>query len=70
MSIRQAALVSEQLNQEIGKKPFEFAANWWSDNAPKARECEPTFTLDRQIAEARQEMGEDRWAELQAEWRS
>lgn len=28
----------------------------------------PTFTLDRQIAEARAEMGEARWAELNAEW--
>lgn len=28
----------------------------------------PTHTLDRQIAEARREMGPDRWAELNAEW--
>lgn len=28
----------------------------------------PTFTLDRQIAEARAEMGEARWAELNKEW--
>lgn len=31
-------------------------------------ECEPTYTLDRQIAAARAEMGEQRWAELNAEW--
>lgn len=28
----------------------------------------PTFTLDRWIAEGRAEMGEERWAELNAEW--
>lgn len=28
----------------------------------------PTYTLDRQIAEARAEMGEERWAELNKEW--
>lgn len=28
----------------------------------------PTFTLDRQIAEARASMGEARWAELNKEW--
>jgi hypothetical protein len=28
----------------------------------------PTYTLDRQIAEARREMGEARWAELNKEW--
>lgn len=27
-----------------------------------------TFTLDRQIARARREMGEARWAELNADW--
>lgn len=30
--------------------------------------CMPTFTLDRQIAQARREMGEARWAQLDAEW--
>jgi hypothetical protein len=29
---------------------------------------EPTYTLDRQVAEARREMGEKRWAELNREW--
>lgn len=29
---------------------------------------EADFTLDRQIAAARREMGEARWNELQAEW--
>ncbi len=32
------------------------------------RECEPTFTLERQVAEARKLMGEARWAQLNAEW--
>lgn len=32
------------------------------------RESEPTFTLDQQIAQARAEMGEARWAELGKEW--
>lgn len=29
---------------------------------------EPTYTLDRQVARARRQMGEKRWAELQKEW--
>jgi hypothetical protein len=29
---------------------------------------EPTFTLDRHIAAARKDMGEQRWQELNAEW--
>jgi len=29
---------------------------------------EPTYTLDRDIARARREMGEARWAQLNAEW--
>lgn len=37
----------------------------WLEPRP---DYEPTFTLDRQIAHARREMGEARWAELQAEW--
>lgn len=28
----------------------------------------PTMTLDRQVAQARKDMGEARWAELNAEW--
>lgn len=37
---------------------------------PEDREPEwmPTFTLDQQIADARREMGEARWAELNREW--
>ena len=31
-------------------------------------EATPTFTLDRFVAEARAEMGEARWAELNREW--
>lgn len=29
---------------------------------------EPSYTLDQQIAEARAEMGPDRWAQLNSEW--
>lgn len=28
----------------------------------------PTMTLDRQVAQARKDMGEAHWAELNAEW--
>lgn len=31
-------------------------------------EAAPAFTMERHIARARREMGEDRWAELSAEW--
>ena len=31
-------------------------------------EYTPTYRLERQIAQARREMGEERWAQLQAEW--
>lgn len=33
-----------------------------------AREHDETWTLDRQIAQARREMGEARWAQLMKEW--
>ncbi len=36
-------------------------------NDPR-RECEPTFNLDEQIAQARADMGPGRWAELNLEW--
>ncbi|WP_324695444.1 hypothetical protein [Novosphingobium sp. RL4] len=36
--------------------------------SPEAPACLPTFTLDRHIAQSRREMGEARWAELNAEW--
>ncbi|WP_374412687.1 hypothetical protein [Novosphingobium colocasiae] len=36
---------------------------------PRAPEHFPNFSLDRQIAQARKEMGEKRWAELQEEWK-
>lgn len=29
---------------------------------------EPTYTLDQQIAEARNQMGPDRWTQLNSEW--
>lgn len=31
-------------------------------------EHSPTFSLEKQVREARREMGEARWAQLQAEW--
>lgn len=31
-------------------------------------ECEPTYRLDSFIAEAREEMGEERWQKLEREW--
>lgn len=30
--------------------------------------AEPTFTLEQQVAQARREMGEARWQELQRQW--
>lgn len=33
-----------------------------------SNECAPTFTLSRQVARARAEMGEQRWTDLNAEW--
>ena len=44
------------------------AVEWGLIAAEPRRECDPTHSLDRQIAQARQEMGEARWAELNAEW--
>lgn len=38
------------------------------DGRVEHRECDPTYNLDNQIARARREMGEERWAQLQAEW--
>lgn len=35
---------------------------------PNRRECDPTYTLERQIRRARLEMGEERWQQLMAEW--
>lgn len=35
---------------------------------PETRECDPTFALDRHIAEARERMGEERWQQLEEEW--
>ena len=32
------------------------------------RERAPTFTLDRQIEQARREMGEEKWRKLNSEW--
>lgn len=38
-----------------------------SDEIPLA-EYEPNFSLDQKIAEARRDMGEDRWTQLNREW--
>lgn len=32
------------------------------------REYEPTYTLDRQVEQARRSMGRDRWEALNSEW--
>jgi len=41
----------------------------WVDRIPPAgHEAAPTYTLDREIARARAEMGEEKWARLNAEW--
>lgn len=40
----------------------------WNRQERPVRESEATFTLDRQIAEAKAEIGSERWAELNAEW--
>lgn len=32
------------------------------------QEATPTFTLDRQIEQARREMGEARWRKLNSDW--
>ena len=39
---------------------------------PRETEAEhmPTFTLDRQIARARHDMGDAKWAQLNREWSS
>jgi len=34
----------------------------------EGRECDPTYRLDEYIAEARREMGEAKWQQLQREW--
>lgn len=38
--------------------------------APWSNECAPTFTLDREIARARAEMGEAEWMRRNSEWDS
>lgn len=54
---RQRARIAERMDAQIKADPFAYAAEWT-----------PTFTLDRQIADARESMGEDRWAQLRAEF--
>ena len=34
----------------------------------EASEHEANYSLERQVAQARREMGPERWAQLQAEW--
>lgn len=36
--------------------------------APTEPEWAPTLTMGKQVAQARREMGEARWAELNREW--
>jgi hypothetical protein len=36
--------------------------------AEPVKEWAPTYTLDKQIAEARKAMGEERWQQLNEEW--
>jgi hypothetical protein len=43
------------------------ARHQWTEEPP-VPDYVPNFTLDRQIAEAREQMGESRWQQLQAEW--
>jgi hypothetical protein len=38
------------------------------DANPEVREFDPTYSLDRLTAEARRDMGEARWAQLNREW--
>lgn len=40
----------------------------WQAFDPAAGTVAGSFTLDRKIDQARKEMGEARWAQLQAEW--
>lgn len=40
----------------------------WAEQDQPYCECEPTYTLDRQIAEGRKNMGGERWAQLNREW--
>jgi hypothetical protein len=35
----------------------------------RTAEYMPTLTLDRQVAEARRSMGEEKWHRLQQEWK-
>lgn len=42
--------------------------NPWQSHDPRAGTVSHNFTLDRQIATARREMGEEKWQRLQAEW--
>lgn len=43
-------------------------AVWNRQSNEPRRECEPTYTLDREVAQARADMGDAKWARLQAEW--
>ena len=45
-----------------------FAEHVWNPHDPKAGTVPHSFSLDRQIAQARREMGEDVWAKLKGEW--
>lgn len=47
-----------------------FKPSDWNPYDPTAGTVRHSYTLDREIAEARREIGEARWAELQQEWRN
>ena len=49
-------------NQELHNR------TWNRQSNETRRECEPTFSMERQVAEARALIGEEAWAKYQAEW--
>jgi hypothetical protein len=40
----------------------------WQDYDPRAGTVSHDWSLDRKVAKARAEMGEDRWQQLSKEW--
>ena len=43
-------------------------ANPWQADTDRLPEYMPNFSLNKWIVEGRREMGEERWAKLNAEW--
>ena len=62
-----------KLLDEVSKKLVRAAIDAEALAKEESKMTDPewtaTHTLDRQIADARQEMGEQRWAELEKEWK-